>query len=708
MVTPSVVLGVDSPQQWDNSYWDNLPVIEPFYFDPAMAGEFYISFGDDCRVLEYLVINDEIDTAAINEILREQELAWMQDLHVQATLRFHELINGHVPFSRLSEDDRKLILRKLDISEGAFSVASELFLMMERDGFSPAKSVDLMVIMSGGLFSYTEAQTLIANIPNTIERNTEIIRFERLVQGFDIPDIVNVRRLINRPLVFIVDEPETRRTRTFADINSFLTSCSAVLNYSFIEAAEMKELELLEFTPEDLDYMPTEEEYIPEIEYEEVPTIYEYPPEIEELPTDYENYHPGYEDELYINGEAYLDFNQSLLPTDALVLNLAVRPSPVGRGRMGLDNTRRTRPWANRNQNTPEYLATRAAIHTAFTSENAYNVVKQMFLGNRGVAEIEATFAIGAALQVEPETFMLPPGVYRTESAGMFTDDVSGDSVHAASAFNDLEPTPQPPMPPNAVQDAPPAMEYAFDVRRVIQAVDVDAEELDYLIEYGMEILGLGIAPMSAPTTPTHDNIISNPFSLNFNANESVNLNTGAAIFRKNVLSLPGRGGFGLNLDLVYNSADADLRTPSTSICYFIFCWYSQTTFSVPGPNILVECPRCRSLHIGHPWTIGKIIHNTSTMRKNPHGLGIGWRFDLPYIWNNTLYVPGRGAFAIDSNHRIVDYTLQDMRLVHDSTFVSGHRTSHLRLTFHDGISYFFAPTLFHIQYNTNWNIIGM
>ncbi|MCL2286526.1 MAG: hypothetical protein FWC32_09225, partial [Firmicutes bacterium] len=100
MVTPSVVLGVDYPQLWDNSPWDNLPEIEPFYFDPAMISKMdHFTDGDSVIELEYLDIDHGLDPALIEQILNEQANAWLQDPYVQATLRFHELINGTVPFS---------------------------------------------------------------------------------------------------------------------------------------------------------------------------------------------------------------------------------------------------------------------------------------------------------------------------------------------------------------------------------------------------------------------------------------------------------------------------------------------------------------------------------------------------------------------------------------------------------------------------------
>ena len=151
-------------------------------------------------------------------------------------------------------------------------------------------------------------------------------------------------------------------------------------------------------------------------------------------------------------------------------------------------------------------------------------------------------------------------------------------------------------------------------------------------------------------------NIISNPFNLNFNANETVTLNTGGAVFRTNILNLPGRGGFDLILDLVYDSTKADIRRPSTN-----------------G------------------------FGNITETRHSLHGLGVGWNYDLPYIIENVLYLPQKGLFVLEDNN-FRDHTVSDMQLFNDTTFTSGTMRSTRRLTFHGGISYFFS----------NQHVIGM
>ena len=603
MVTPTIVLGTDQPL-------DNLPVIEPYGFDPTMIMDIDSLLAEEHFLeVECTEAYDLLEQARINELLEEQRNMWRQDPYVQEVYRFYELANSPGAFSGLSEEDRSLIYRNLNIAEEAHRVASDLFVMMERNGHTLGDSIDLLIVMSSGLFNYEEAQTLIANIPNMIERNTEIMRFEQFVRGFHVPSVVNDRRLVNRPLVLSVEDEEAEHLRAFADVNSFVSIGMVDVGYSFVEQVQTVLAEL------------------------------------------------GYD-----SGRSY---------------------------GVGLDNTIGARPWVNEVEETPVYIATRTAISNAFTSENAFDVAHQMFLDNRGVAEIEAAFALGAALQVEPETFLLPANMYRAESAVLFADNGS-DSIQAVAALsagvNDLEPTPQPPTPPNAVHGMPSVMEHPFDVAQVMHEIDADAEELDYLIEYGMGIIG--IAPMSAPQTPVHYNIVNNPFNLQFNANDSVNLNTGAAMFRTNVLSLPGRGGFGLNLDLVYNSDRNDLFRPFSFLELYPVCRYCGSRQPFFGYN----CVWClRQLHL----EMRPILHHGVSHRTNPHGLGTDWRFDLPYIWDNLLHVPGRGTFELQGN-TITYYTLQDMRLVYDNSFVSGNLRSTRRLSFHDGTTYYFHGTNIH------------
>ena len=163
------------------------------------------------------------------------------------------------------------------------------------------------------------------------------------------------------------------------------------------------------------------------------------------------------------------------------------------------------------------------------------------------------------------------------------------------------------------------------------QTVTGYALSADYLSYH--DTMDFAIAPASA----THADITVNPFNLRLNADETVVLNTGAVVFRQHILSLPGRGGFGLNLDLVYNSSKA--KTISGNI---------------------------------------------------PNSPALGWMFDLPYLLPNVLHVPGRGTFALTGNNITGHYT-NDMRLENaPGNFQSGNLSSTRVLRFNNGTSYYF------------------
>ena len=187
MVIPTVTFAADIA----------LPEILPDYFDHSKISNVYHSLEE--APLPPFVDEYEIDQALIDQTLYEQANYWLQDPHVQATLRFHELANSPVYFSHLDEDDRILVFNQLDIAEAAFNTATELFLMMEQNGLQLPQSVDIMVIISVGLFSYAEAKLLIENIPCMLERNTEIMRFLDFTRNFNMPDEVIGRNILNSP-----------------------------------------------------------------------------------------------------------------------------------------------------------------------------------------------------------------------------------------------------------------------------------------------------------------------------------------------------------------------------------------------------------------------------------------------------------------------------------------------------------------------------
>ena len=279
------------------------------------------------------------------------------------------------------------------------------------------------------------------------------------------------------------------------------------------------------------------------------------------------------------------------------------------------------------------------------THADAFDFARQMFLNNRRTSEIEAAFTYGEVLRSDQQVDVQQQNgyraqlqdAYRAELQRRFANHTSEEAL-ANILFADVFFTSE----DQYARYLGELMFPHFDARLADTSIGVD--EYGNIIDYDADTLDYGAYQAITPMSDVdHDNIVSNPFALRFNESESVSLNTGASSYRINVLSLPGRNDFNLNLDLVYSSSRA----------------YSNG-------------------------------HNAISILRNLHGLGEGWIFDLPYIWDNVLYVPGRGSFALSGN-TILEYTLYDMRLHNDTTFTSGSLRSNRRLAFHNGTSYFFS-----------------
>ena len=78
----------------------------------------------------------EMSSEELENFLREQEEQSSQDWFTRETAAFTSLLTEGTSFSILSNDDRALILRRLDIAYEALSIAEALFTIMERDGYS--------------------------------------------------------------------------------------------------------------------------------------------------------------------------------------------------------------------------------------------------------------------------------------------------------------------------------------------------------------------------------------------------------------------------------------------------------------------------------------------------------------------------------------------------------------------------------------------
>ena len=206
-------------------------------------------------------------------------------------------------------------------------------------------------------------------------------------------------------------------------------------------------------------------------------------------------------------------------------------------------------------------------IFVELTNEAAFVEALGLFLAGHHPAEIEEVFAIGAALHAEQYLAM------QQRDNGTRLEEWTMPAFAAEFAAN---------------------------------AIHIASDELELFIEYGLSILNFSVTPFSA-APPERDVPIINPFG---HANNTVSINTGAATFRENIASLEGRNGFGISLDLVYNSADAEIRRP--------------TVFREPGG----------------------VMSNRALQRHAINGFNfVGWKFDLPYFVDGLLYVPGRGSF---------------------------------------------------------------
>ena len=772
MATPTTALAAVPNYYDEGAIWADLPVIEPIDIGPPeftnhaptmteLIDEYLMSRAevtgrfdmDDICMLsvmesfaalaseEHLMTIEEADALlpqnelselapeVLEEILRTRMDYLSQDFYLQQVAALSPLTDSDATFSGLTEYERQQIFRQLDIAVNAYAITAELFTIMERDGFTLSDSIELVRIMSSGLFGYTEAQAILTSIPSSQEREAELARFENFAQGFDIAAEVNARRLVNRPFISI-NGFDINVAAELGDISLFMNSENFHIPYSFIETAQMddwnrldswqaerdqleidenlpepdeadpeeylpeeperesedyhpqqdvpeqdvyipgvdesepaayilglEEFELVDFimmseesklddytvgseeskqdesipeqeepkpdgyTPESAE--PETDEYVPE---SEEPEVDEYTPEPEEPETD--EYDPELEEP-----------ETDELPPIHDEPNRENHPI-INFPDLGLENAIQYRPWVG--QMSHDYWETRQSIFVAFTNQRAFNEARQMFLSNHSVLEIETAFALGAALQVEPYTFMLQPGVfhdmlvaqamdataivpdYRLETSGMFVEGEARVHHRQPAALRPLD----------------------FDL--LAFSIPSSIHELDAILAYGRAILNISEseAPLAITPLSTLPHLVVNPFAIDFGANESVSLNTGASIYRTHILSLPGRGGFGFNLDLVYTSARADFRRLT------------------PGAG-------------------------ASQPRRNIHGLGVGWIYDLPYLFHDELYVPGRGSFALNGN-TIVDYHLLDMRLHNDTTFVSGSLRSTRRLQFHNGTAYFF------------------
>jgi RHS repeat-associated protein len=84
---------------------------------------------------------------------------------------------------------------------------------------------------------------------------------------------------------------------------------------------------------------------------------------------------------------------------------------------------------------------------------------------------------------------------------------------------------------------------------------------------------------------------------------------------------------------------------------------------------------------------------NAGAANEDYWNLGAGWSFDVPSISGSTIEIPNKGSFSFSgsgSNYTFSDYTLIDMTLVDNTSYTYNGVSSTKKLTFKDGISYYF------------------
>ena len=354
--------------------WSELSAIEPNGFDASMIPDIKISekFDSPINVIPSVNINDfkmtdnelsELSPEIIEELMHVEVMT--SDSHTQTIDALSELLNNGAAYASLTDGQRNFIFTSLDISDDAYDITGQLFTVMERDGFTLAESIVLILIMSGGLYDYVEARIIFKSEPFTVERYSEIMRFEQFAQIFDVITEVNEKRLVSNPFLSAngFDDTPAFEAKILPDLAPYLNAHQIDEEYSIFDAS-MDEKQTL----------PDTERMGKEISDYKTPfKIEEYPVEIEEQPIEPE------EDPI-------------AQPEDKYEMS-------------GPDIGYQTDLGADFNPAMPEHL--KQSIFEAFTNENAFAVARQMFLNNHSALEIETAFAIGAALQVEPQTFIL-------------------------------------------------------------------------------------------------------------------------------------------------------------------------------------------------------------------------------------------------------------------------------------------------------------
>jgi len=249
MVTPHMVFATESP-------WAQLPEIAPYstvpfewagvedysatqLMDLLLRMDEFTSFTTEEQrvVMAHLGMeNDPLSPVSLTDITRIIEAEG--DYQLRELVQYALLLNSGAGFSALSAADRALIFRQLDIAFESHNNASASFQRLERDRYTLTESVEIMRVLSSGLFDYAEARAIFASFPCTMERLTAVMRFEQLAQRLDVADSIYANRLVNRPFASDVEAVELDDT---ADAESLFDEARQMFldDYGFEAIAEV-------------------------------------------------------------------------------------------------------------------------------------------------------------------------------------------------------------------------------------------------------------------------------------------------------------------------------------------------------------------------------------------------------------------------------------------------------------------------------------
>ncbi|MCL2475033.1 MAG: hypothetical protein FWF37_02755, partial [Chloroflexi bacterium] len=274
-------------------------------------------------------------------------------------------------------------------------------------------------------------------------------------------------------------------------------------------------------------------------------------------------------------------------------------------------------------------------LYQAYTSYDAYQTAKGLFIAGYSVNDIKLAFFLGAALALDPQDVINSSAQAIVNYALGNGQSLTSNQKSASLSIGDLS--------------------------------EADYADMLLLISFGASVMYLGGMMLSStPGLPS----IEAPFIAYLGESDAVNLSTGAFYYHENILNVPGRNGLDLVLGITYDSSQADLYKPIYDY------WYGDN--SIISPTMLEEL-----WNIGAGWSfdLPYIYNDTFKNTYNIHIPGKG-----TFEFNGT---------PISNVHNWINYPLQDMVLTNFTGYTHGGgsyrtETSQYKLTFKDGSYYYF------------------